>query len=138
MNRVLVTIALICLMASTPIYSEEDGIPHPPEPETVASSTDCRLDFTVFGWHGEDNPRIYVSGSIEVYKQGTEVNLYKIASQGINPAILMLDLKVAPGQGSAKTYQHPFQYDDSGPHVSEYKTVQVTLNGDLPCSVEIH
>ncbi len=72
-----------------------------------------------------------------VYTRETEVEISRAEPQGINPSVLLLNLKITPNPGPMKGTPRPFAYEETGDHVSDYTHVQVVSNQDDDCSVEI-
>lgn len=136
MKRALVLIGVLCLLLAAgqvQAENEEDR-----DSSVLYSSAEhCRFDLRMtVGGEGAD-AFINLSGTIVVYTARTEVFLYKVVPQGINPTILMLDLKVTPAPGPMKGTDREFTYMETGEHVAAYTLLHVTLNGDIPCLVEI-
>jgi hypothetical protein len=71
----------------------------------------------------EEPPGLYVHGSIIVYRDDDKVKVTKAVPQGINPAILILDVKVIEGSGPLKGTPRHFVYAERGKHVKTYTHV---------------
>ena len=145
MKKLMVALAVMAFFAGAScVYAGEHGegeeVPHPSEPDATTRAIGCRFVLEASKWEvsGEDSARILVFGSIEVGTEGTEVALEKVVPQGINPTILMLDLKATSDGGAPSKHQRDFSYEETGEQVAAYATVQVTLNRDVPCTLEIY
>lgn len=82
-------------------------------------------------------PSLYVHGSIIVYREDDEVVVTKAVPQGINPAILILDVKVIEGSGPMKGTPRHFVYEECGEHVNVYTHVSARYGDDAMQTVEV-
>lgn len=80
---------------------------------------------------------IYVSGSIIVFTDETEVSVTKSESQGFNPAVLLLDVIVTEKPGAMKGIPHLFFYEEHGDAVGKYTHVHVKSSKGDHATVEI-
>lgn len=85
----------------------------------------------------EEPPHLYVHGSIMVYRADDKVEVVKAAPQGINPAILILDVKVIEGSGPMKGTPFHFAYEERGDHVNTYTHVSARYGDGEMQTVEI-
>ena len=88
----------------------------------------------------ENPPTLYVHGSIMVYREDDKVSITKAEPQGINPFILILDLKVINGTGPMKGIPRAFHYINSEEIAKTFKQVTIRYddNSLLNIDVEIH
>ena len=80
---------------------------------------------------------IYVSGSVIVYTDETEVIVAKSDPQGFNPAVLMLEITVNDKPGPMKGIPHLFFYEEHGDAVGKYTHVHVRSSKGDHATVEI-
>lgn len=85
----------------------------------------------------ETPPSLCVHGSIIVYRADDKVDVTKAVPQGINPAILILDVKVIPGKGPMKGMPRHFSYGEQGDHVKRYTHVSVRYGDGEMQTVEV-
>lgn len=85
----------------------------------------------------EEPNGIYVSGSIIVYTDETEVSIAKSEPQGFNPAILMLDITVTEKPGPMKGIPRLFFYEEHGDAVGKYTHVHVKSKKGDHATVEV-
>lgn len=72
--------------------------------------------------------KLVVQGSVMVYTDATEVNIKKADVQGVNPAILLLQLEITPKPGPMKGMPRSFVYEAAGSEVRDYTHVQIVTN----------
>jgi hypothetical protein len=95
-------------------------------------------------WHGwiDKMPpppdALHVRGEVEVSNPGVEVFLLKKQPQGINPAIILLDLFLfqRPGLWPALVVNKPAVYEEVGPSLS-YQTAEILYQNQGIASVPI-
>lgn len=85
----------------------------------------------------EDPPGLYAHGSIIVYRDDDQVQVNKAVPQGINPAILILDVKVIEGSGPMKGTPRHFTYEERGEHVKSYTHVTARYGDGELQTVEV-
>lgn len=76
------------------------------------------------------NPTLHVTGTVTVPTTGYHVSLVEAVPQGINPKILILEVKkVKPTGPAGDVVSHiPVKYDK--PHSPDYTDVTVRCDGD--------
>ncbi|HMS86580.1 MAG TPA: hypothetical protein PKD12_23375 [Nitrospira sp.] len=80
----------------------------------------------------EEPPGLCVHGSIIVYHNDDRVEVTKAAPQGINPAILILNVTVIEGKGPMKGTPRHFSYAEGGEPVKRYTHVSARYgDGDM-------
>lgn len=87
----------------------------------------------------EQPETLYVHGSIMTYRSDDIVEIIVASSPGINPSILVLDLKVQPGNGPMKGTPKAFNYqlqDDSAMNFSQV-TIRYSDEAAVTVNVEI-
>ena len=84
----------------------------------------------------ESPQTLYVHGSIMTYRSDDKISISKAEPQGINPSILVLDLKVIEGTGPMKGTPKAFNYENSEEISKGYS--QVTLRYSLDASLTIN
>lgn len=99
--------------------------------------SDCNLALNASINKKEQPNGLYAHGSVMVYTAETEIEISKAEPQGINPAILLLNLTVTIKPGPMKGTPRSFSYEETGDYVAEYTHVQVVSNEGDDCSVEI-
>ncbi len=84
------------------------------------------------------DPRLYVQGEVELGTPGYEVTLARMVPQGFNPAILMLDLKIAAkgGMWPQVVTWHEAAYDEPAEQ-SQFTEVTVFYNGEIVQSLPV-
>jgi hypothetical protein len=85
----------------------------------------------------EEPPGLYVHGSIIVYRDDDKVKVTKAVPQGINPAILILDVKVMEGSRPLKGTPRHFAYEERGKHVKTYTHVSARYGDGEMQTVEV-
>ena len=81
---------------------------------------------------------LYVRGEVEVSNPGVEVALYKRQPQGINPAIILLDLFLIqrPGIWPAMVTLKTAAYEEVGRNLT-YATAEVFQQGESVASIPV-
>ena len=86
----------------------------------------------------KENPNtLYVHGSIMTYHIDDKVKITKAEPQGINPEILVLDLKIIQGNGPMKGNPKSFVYKNSEQIANTYSQVTIRCDLDESLSVDI-
>lgn len=99
--------------------------------------SDCNMALNAIVNQKEQPHGIYVHGSVMVYTNETEASIEKTDPQGINPAILLLNLTITEKPGRMKGTPRLFFYEDHGDHVDSYTQVQVRSNKGDDCTVDV-
>jgi hypothetical protein len=85
----------------------------------------------------EKPAKLYVHGSVMTYRETDQVKLVKAVPQGINPAILLLNLEIKEGQGPLKPTPKHVVAEFSDNQVSGYNQVQVICGSEDACTINI-
>ena len=80
---------------------------------------------------------LYVHGSIMTYHSDDKVEITESESQGINPSILVLDLKVKVGTGPMKGTPKGFHYENSKPIAKTYSQVTIRYSTEASMTVNV-
>ena len=99
--------------------------------------SDCNLALNANINQKEQPNGVYIHGSVMVYTEETKVSISKAEPQGINPAILLLNLTVTKNPGPMEGATRHFNYEEHGDHINSYTQVQVTVNNEESCTVGI-
>lgn len=78
-----------------------------------------------------------VNGSIMTYRDDDRIEISEANPQGINPSILLLDLKVINGSGPMKGVPKPFHYELSNEHIRGYSQVTIRCDEDESITVNV-
>ena len=85
----------------------------------------------------EEPDGLYVHGSIMVNRKDDKVKVTKAVPQGINPAILLLDVEVIEGSGPMKCIPRHFTYEEHGEYVNTYTHVSARFSAGGTQTVEV-
>lgn len=85
----------------------------------------------------EQSPTLYVHGSIMTYRMDDKVIITKASPQGINPSILVLDLKVIEGNGPRKGTPKSFAFETSGAPAQQYNQVTTRYSPDASITMNV-
>ncbi|MEI6553587.1 MAG: hypothetical protein WCO09_03395 [bacterium] len=78
-----------------------------------------------------------VNGTIMTYSENDKVEIKKAVPQGINPTILLLDLKIIEKSGPMKGTDKPFQYESSEKGVEKFKQVTILQETKVLITVNV-
>jgi len=85
----------------------------------------------------EQPQTLSVNGSFKVYRDDDVIEVTKAKIDGINPTILILDLKVIEGQGPMKGILKPFNYQSTDDLIKNYNQVTIRYGNDDSITVNI-
>ncbi len=82
-------------------------------------------------------PKLIVTGEVQVTSTGWKVSLMRVEPQGINPAAILLKLEAVPPSGAAGQVmlKIPVRYEESPPH-GNYTDATI-VNGEESVSVKV-
>lgn len=85
----------------------------------------------------EQPQTLYVHGSIMTYRSDDRIEISVATPQGINPSILVLDLKVVSGSGPMKGTPKPFNFELSDSTAKSYSQVTIRYSEDASITVNV-
>ncbi|MCM4155991.1 hypothetical protein [Gramella sp. AN32] len=85
----------------------------------------------------EQPETLYVHGSIMTYRADDIIEINVASPQGINPSILVLDLKVQPGNGPMKGTPKPFNLQLSEDSAKNFSQVTIRYSEDASVTVNV-
>lgn len=91
----------------------------------------------VFNDDGVD-AKLQVKGSVLVFTEDTEVSVSKSEVQGLNPNILLLELKITPKPGPMKGIYRDFVFEIDGDEAMAFTHVQIVGDAVVSNTVEVN
>jgi hypothetical protein len=85
----------------------------------------------------ESPQTLYVHGSIMTYHADDKISISKAEPQGINPSILVLDLKLIEGNGPMKGAPKAFNYENSQEIAKTYSQVTLRYSSEASLTINI-
>lgn len=85
----------------------------------------------------EQPQTLYVHGSIMTDRSDDLIEITKANPDGINPTVLVLDIKVIEGEGPMKGTPKHFSYQSNDEIIKNYNQVTIRYSNDASISVNI-
>lgn len=85
----------------------------------------------------EQPQTLYVHGSILTHRSDDRIEISIAHPQGINPSILVLDLKIISGSGTMKGTPKHFNFELSDSSARSYSQVTIRYSEDASITVNV-